>query len=281
MKAPIQLLVTLDENYLPPLRVMLKSVFIAHPKEGIDIWLLHRKIPKEKLEALAAFCERNQSRLHAIQVAEDMFADAPTFRHFTRDMYFRLLSPQLLPTKVKRVLYLDPDTLVINSLRPLWELDLEGAVFAGASHLGKTDLANEINKVRLRTEHPYYNSGVLLLDLEHARTVFNPKEIFAFTKEHAKAMILPDQDILNSLYGAFAMEIKDVLWNYDARNYMTYLLRSNGEATVEWVIWNTAVLHFCGGSKPWNPKYPYRFGMLYQHYMRLAALDEGNGCQKE
>ncbi len=33
---------------------------------------------------------------------------------------------------------------------------------------------------------------------------------------------------------------------------------------------HTAVLHFCGKSKPWNSGYLYRFGMLYRHYQQLA-----------
>ena len=32
---------------------------------------------------------------------------------------------------------------------------------------------------------------------------------------------------------------------------------------------HTAVLHFCGSAKPWKPRYPYRFGVLYQHYQQL------------
>ena len=39
-------------------------------------------------------------------------------------MYYRLLAPHLLPGQVDRVLYLDPDILVINPIRPLWDTDL-------------------------------------------------------------------------------------------------------------------------------------------------------------
>ena len=34
---------------------------------------------------------------------------------------------------------------------------------------------------------------------------------------------------------------------------------------------NTAILHFCGKRKPWNKAYVGRFGVLYKHYMQLAA----------
>ena len=42
-----------------------------------------------------------------------------------------------------------------------------------------------------------------------------------------------------------------------------------GAADTNWVMAHTAVLHFCGSAKPWKPRYPYRFGVLYQHYQQL------------
>ena len=82
-------------------------------------------------------------------------------------------------------------------------------------------------------------------------------------------MILPDQDVLNALYGDAIYPLDDLLWNYDARKYRYNLVRSSGVATGTWVIDHTSVLHFCGSAKPWKESYPYRFGILYRHYMQL------------
>ena len=77
-------------------------------------------------------------------------------------------------------------------------------------------------------------------------------------------------DVLNALYGKQVLPIDDALWNYDARNYQTYLLRSGGARDLSWVMANTSILHFCGKAKPWKPGYPYRFGLLYRHYMQIT-----------
>ena len=74
----------------------------------------------------------------------------------------RLLVDRLLPESVSRVLYLDADTLVIGSLRELWETDLEGCPLGmvaepTANHARKKDLGLE--------NMSYFNSGVLLIDL--------------------------------------------------------------------------------------------------------------------
>ena len=50
---------------------------------------------------------------------------------------------------------------------------------------------------------------------------------------------------------------------------------ANGTGAVlndlNWVMQNTAVLHFCGKNKPWNADYKNPFGMLYLHYMNLTT----------
>ena len=133
-------------------------------------------------------------------------------------MYYRLLASRLLPDTLDRVLYLDPDILVLNPLRPLWETDLEGNLFAAAAHTGKTELANSVNRMRLNSGSDYYNSGVLLMDLAAARREIDPEEIFRYVAEHKKELLLPDQDLLNALYGRRILPLDDALWNYDARN---------------------------------------------------------------
>lgn len=205
-------------------------------------------------------------------VDSELFEGAPVTKQYPQEMYYRLLAAQLLPEGLHRVLYLDPDTLVINPLRPLWETDLGGNIFAAASHKGKTELVSGINQVRLGTESKYFNSGVLLIDLDAARREVVPGEIFAYVERHARELVLPDQDVLNALYGERTLELDDAVWNYDARNFNTYLLRSGGECGLDWVLGHTAILHFCGKTKPWQPGYLHRFGALYKHYIQLTRL---------
>ena len=59
---------------------------------------------------------------------------------YPKEMYFRLLVGQILPEELERVLYIDPDTLIINPLTDLWEMDLQGYMFGAAVHKGITNL---------------------------------------------------------------------------------------------------------------------------------------------
>lgn len=267
----MNLLITIDENYLLPCETMLHSLFTSNPNEdAVSIYLLHSGIGDDKLGELSNFCALHSAKLHPILVEAELFSDAPVSKRYPKEMYYRLLAPLILPDDINRILYLDPDMLIINPLRPLWEANLYGRTFAAASHTGLTDMANGINSVRLNTENPYFNTGVLLIDLVKARKLVSSSDVFQCVKENEKDLILPDQDVFNMLYGAKTLAVEDVLWNYDVRNYSKYVIRSTGKHNINWVMENTAVLHFCGKNKPWKDTYQNPFGMIYRHYLNLT-----------
>lgn len=269
----INILVTLDQNYLPQLQVLLTSIRINNPGEQLRLFLLHSSMPKQEVERIEDWCGCHSYEFVPIQVGESLFQNAPVSKQYPREMYYRLLAPQFLPRELERTLYLDPDILVINPLRRLWEMDLQEKLFAAAAHTGKTELANNVNRLRLGMDHDYYNSGVLLMNLRLGRTEILPEVLFRYVREHAMELVLPDQDLLNAMYGDRILPLDDSIWNYDARNYNNYLLRSAGEHNIAWVMSHTSILHFCGKAKPWKPNYFYRFGLLYQHYIQLAHRD--------
>ena len=185
-------------------------------------------------------------------------------------MYYRLLAPLLLPDTLERILYIDPDILVMNAVRPLWEISLGENLFAAASHSGIFDMISGLNRVRLGKEHDYFNTGVLLIDLTKARNAITTDQIFDYVREHADRLLLPDQDIFNVLYGNDTLQVDDAIWNYDVRYFSAYLLKSNGQCNIDWVMQNTVFLHFCGRHKPWNITYLSRFSALYKHYWYLS-----------
>ena len=273
----IDLLVTFDKNYIPPFRVMVKSLSVNNPRETFHIWLLHSAIPEGELQALAEYCGALRMTLTPVEIDPAIFAGAPVSKQYPQEMYYRLLAPVLLPDALDRVLYLDPDILVINPVRPLWELELGDAAFAAASHSGLFAFINGVNQIRLGNEHDYFNTGVLLMDLRKARTLVKAEDIYRCVREQTELLLLPDQDVFNLLYGEDTLPLDDAIWNYDARYYSAYLLKSEGQDQMDWVMGNTVFLHFCGKQKPWKAKSAQRFSILYKHYMRLAEQGSGTG----
>lgn len=67
---------------------------------------------------------------------------------------------RILPPYVDRVLWLDPDTIVSDSVEDLWHYDISQYYFA----------AVEETRNNNHTTHPYYNAGVMLMNLDKFRT---------------------------------------------------------------------------------------------------------------
>lgn len=272
MSEAINILVTLNANYLKPLRVMLYSLFLSNPQERFAVYVMHSSLNSEEIKELRRLCaeQGNGSMLKEIEVDSRSFADAPTLLHYTKEMYYRLLAFRFLPAELDRILYLDPDILVLNPVRELYDLELDHHLYAAAYH--NLISIKEINKLRLNPYkiEAYYNSGVLLMNLQLQRELIHEQEIYEFVEYNRAKLIMPDQDIINALYAKQIKSIEEKLYNYDARYYRFYKLTSNGLWDMEHVIENTVFLHFCGKRKPWKKDYNGRFHALYKYIEKLS-----------
>lgn len=100
-----------------------------------------------------------------------------------------LFIPNLIP--VDKLLFLDADTLVLDSLKELFKLDLEDNYCAGVFDVIPPYFKE---KIGFSKEDKYYNSGFVLMDLERMR-----KDSIGgkFLNELSKEYKYPDQDIIN------------------------------------------------------------------------------------
>lgn len=266
----MNILVTLDSNYLKALRVMLKSLFLNNQGEHFDLYVLHSRLKEEEISSLQTFVKKEGHELFATRISNEYFTEAPIIKHYSKEMYYRLLAYQFLPDHIDKILYLDPDILIINEIRSLYETDINEYMYAAAFH----DRASvkEINRLRLWPYEidAYFNSGVLLMNLELHRKKINEQEIFDFVAKNKKRLILPDQDILNALYSSEIKKIDEIRYNYDPRFFHFYKIASDGLYDMDYIIHHTSIIHFCGKRKPWHKQYTGKFHSLYKHYERLA-----------
>ena len=155
----INLLVTLDCNYLYQLNVMLTSLLDSEPEGCFRVFLLSRGIEEEKL-ALTRRVLAGRGELCPITIREDQLEGAPTTDRYPLEIYYR---------EPDRVLDLDPDLVVNHSIRHLYDLPMGTELFAAASHIGNVlHLVNEL-RLDMDEDSPYINSGVMLMNLEQLR----------------------------------------------------------------------------------------------------------------
>ncbi len=262
MNDSINILVTVDENYVFQLNVMLAS--LLHSNQGLNfhVYLLHSSLEEEKTRSTEAVLG-NQGTLHLIRVDNSTLENAPTSARYPKEIYYRIFAAQYLPDALDRVLYLDPDIIVNGDIRPLYQTDLGNDLFAAASHLG-TFLQN-FNRVRLSMEEdtPYINSGVMLMNLKLLRREQEPQAVFAYIKKNAYLLMLPDQDIISSLYGSRILELDTFRYNMTERLYTRYALVEK-QFDFNWVRENSVIIHYCGRNKPWKPNYQGTLDVFYK-----------------
>ncbi|MBV9869987.1 MAG: FkbM family methyltransferase, partial [Frankiaceae bacterium] len=186
---------------------------------------------------------------------------------------YRLLLPELLPD-VPRVLYLDADTLVLDDLSPLWNLDLDRCLVAASTNpLYRHMERRLVERLGLPDRRAYFNSGVLLFDLELMRSEGADQELLAWATANRDLVSWPDQDVLNAVLwrrrlplhprwnavpGLWALPSRDLPWPMDQ---------------VEAARRNPAIAHFVGPYKPWHYrcKHPYR-SAYHAHLAQTAVV---------
>ncbi len=268
MSTPINILVTLDAGYLSSLKVMLWSLAANNRNQDFHIWLVHEKLTAAQIEEVQDLTDALGWELTALTTKIDLTDQPALIKRYPPAMYFRLLCGQVLPADVHRVIYLDPDIIVINDITPLWELDLQGNMLAAAAHRGVTKLVDNVNQLRLGTTTSYFNSGVLVIDVDQAREKIHLSDITAAIEAYHDYLILPDQDVLNFLYGEAILEIDEEVWNYDTRKYLVYQTRTLSKHDIHWVMRHTRILHYCGTPKPWDATSDSKFTSLFLNYQQ-------------
>lgn len=266
----MNLLFSIDDRFTRQLETVLLSISLNTQATKIDVYVLQKR-KLEKGAEIDHLCQLLGMTYHPVLVDEGLFVNAPVTDRYPTTIYYRLLAHQLLPANVHKILYLDADTLCINNLDQFYRLDLTNYLYASAIHTGLTNTTDVINKIRLQNFNAdgYYNSGVLLMNLDNIRHRVRATDIFDYIRKHI--LLLPDQDVLNALYGKYIKSVPDEKYNYDTRNGRTYEIISFGEWDLNWVIKNTVILHYCGREKPWLKSTRHgRFTALYKHYDHLT-----------
>ena len=272
----MNLLFVIDDAYVEQLKVVLYSIVQQMPKQAFQVFLMQQVLLKKQSE-IKRFVENLGMTYHPIVVGEDTFASAPTTDRYPQTIYYRLLAHEFLPEEVDKVLYLDADLICLNGFGELYEMEMGEQYYVAASHNEDGKLLNYINKLRLKNfemDSSYFNTGVLLMNLEAIRSHVKREDILNFIKNNRNRLILPDQDVLNGLYADKVIPIPDEVYNYDARYSLIYQIKSQGKWNLNWVIDQTVFLHFAGRDKPWNQNYLGRYSALYKFMSSLTRKFE-------
>ena len=101
---------------------------------------------------------------------------------------------------MERILYVDCDAVVMDSLHPLWEIDLQGFQVGAVRNVFETHHLHRPQQLGLRGPETYFNSGVLLLNLREMRATGATETLLAEGRSRGADLEWPDQDTLNIVF---------------------------------------------------------------------------------
>lgn len=198
---------SIDRHFAELAGVMLYSLEKNGGVPDAEIYILSdglRLCDKNMLQA----CTKRTLRF--IDVEGDILSKISrlkTTSYWSRATYARLYLPELLAGQHRRMLYLDADTLVKKNLAPLFELALEGKAVAAVPY----DDPSRFNQSLSRApDTPYFNAGVLLVDLD----AWNERGYTARITDllQRRSFEFLDQDVLNVAAEGDFVQLADQ-WN--------------------------------------------------------------------
>lgn len=172
--------------------------------------------------------------------------------HLTQASYYRLLLPQLLPESVDRVLYLDSDTVVLSSVRAVFDEDVEESALAAVPDIASEKLSSYWSLDR------YINSGVMLMNLKRWREHGYARQCIEFVAQNAVKCRLLDQDAINAML-AGDIRLLPSRWNMQVIS-----------DCLDVTPLDVGIVHFIGGSKPWHEWYGNPLGKHYWQYLNAS-----------
>lgn len=267
----MNILVTVDENYLRPLIVMLKSLAVNNPGKAIDVYVMSRSLKEEQLALAGQKLAEPAVHFFLIRVEQSLAEKAPVSSRYPLEIYDRLFAASYLPDRLHRILYLDPDLIVMRSLEDLWKLPMGDQMYAAASHVGK--IGEAFNSARVDADQivPYINTGVLLMNLDVLREEQEPDRILSYISSHKASLLLPDQDIIAALYGKRILKLDPYIYNMTERLLARAALTPDSDIDSDWVNKNTRIFHYIGRNKPWKPHYKGKMDCLYHTYDAMIS----------
>ncbi len=172
----MNILFTFDREMIGPLSTALYS--LANTNAGCDmvVYLVHGFPTCDKLLKLKKFCDDINLRTQFIEISNNAYSEIwPTSQdepHISSAALYRCSLGSILPKSLTRVLYLDCDVLVLDSLAELYNRDLGGNTIA--AHQVGIALHEELGV----GPSQYFSSGVMLIDLMLWRAQNVEKRVF-------------------------------------------------------------------------------------------------------
>lgn len=276
MASPILIAFACDEGYSKHVAVVMQSIIAnAATEDRHEFHILTLNLSSDSENRLLEIATQGKGTMFVHRLNAERLAGFPTASH-PLETYLRLLLPELLP-EYEKILYLDADIIVMDSLSKLWEFPLGDSSIAAAidtiSILKGTAILEHFKTLQLPEQHVYFNAGVLLLNLKVLREMQLFKRVKEWTQKHSELMSHSDQDVLNAILTG-SVSYFDLRWNLQAP--LIAPIKLGWKCSQEHIkaVSDPAIIHYVTNRKPWRKEFKLPYQSLYFEYLAQTLWKE-------
>lgn len=240
---------TVDEAMLGPMTASIFSLWTHNNAQEIMLFIAHDQLSEQNIKLLKEFLSELGIKYELIEVNYNQLKSVrETLRdgHVSSAGLFRCIMDTLLPSEITKILYIDCDTVILSSLRELYDIGLKGAI-AGVVNTPMDHLLLDFGV----SPTSYFNSGVMLIDLSKWRDEKVQERVFEIFYNYPTALLWWDQCALNIVLKNRTVTIPPQF------NYIFDPKSVSDEFSLP------TILHYAGTIKPWDDPLRHPWGGLY------------------
>lgn len=202
IREKISIVLASNNNYAPFVATTMYSI-LENTDSFIEFYILDDGISNNNKKKIIQSNKRfHHFSIEFIDMGKFCLGRFPNMKHYSTSCFARYFIPEVLPDKTK-VLYLDVDIIAVNDIKKLYDQDLEGyplgAVPEDFYECNYLELKNKIYPA-YKDGSKYFNSGVLLMDIQKLRGGNYVGNLVDKTIELENLLNCPDQDVFNIVF---------------------------------------------------------------------------------
>ncbi len=274
----INILCATDDNYAPYCGIMLTSLFESNMDSKFNVFVfVDGCLSDDNNKKYSRLARRYGADIHLMPIDNQLLGKCPVNHQngvdnhvwVTLPTYYRLLASELLPEDVHKVIYLDCDIAVVGNIRAFWDMDVTNVAIVGVKDC---DDENNGKRLGILPGFGYMNAGVALYNLDYWRVHHITESFFDFIRDNEPKLLLMDQDVVNGVlfdrknmaserYNFQVSFFAKSFWGQYSSAFKETLLEENKKV---------AIIHYCGGIKPWD--YRYYGSPYYAEWERFRKM---------
>jgi len=263
-----------DHNFVIPMGVMMHSLCVNNRGNELHfhIFVDSSVTQEQKTEIDAVVNKGDAVNFYTIDVSSIQQYLIVKVSNFPISIYYRLLLADILPESVHKVLYLDADIIVRHDLKELYDTKIDDVALAAVTEPDGT--GGNCERLGYPSELGYFNSGVILFNLDYFRQHGITDKLISFIKTHPEQLGCPDQDTLNAVLHNEKIDLP-IIYNVQEGYYRippTIVMTEE----LNKAIHDPYIVHFSTNNKPWNKHCHHPLRNLYYVYRKGTPWENSN-----